>query len=126
MRLLLDTHVLLWWLADDRRLKASERRAIADSDALVYVSAVTVWEIAIKRSLGRLDLDVEALEQELHAGGMLELSINWRHAKTTAALPHHHHDPFDRMLVAQAQTEGLTLVTYDKAFADYDVALLPA
>ena len=108
MRLLLDTHVLLWWLADDRRLKALERRAIADRDALVYVSAVTVWEIAIKRNLGRLDLDVELLEQEL-----------------LSALPHHHEDPFDRMLVAQAQTEGLTLVSHDKAFKDYDVALLP-
>ena len=126
MRLLLDTHVLLWWLADDRRLKAAERRAISDGGALVYVSAVTFWEIAIKRSLGRLDLDVEVLEQELEAGGMLELPVKWRHAKTTATLPHHHEDPFDRMLVAQGQTEGLTLVSYDKAFKDYDVALLPA
>ena len=126
MRLLLDTHVILWWLADDRRLRGPERHSIANRDALVYVSAVTLWEIAIKRNLGRLDLDVEVLEQELQAGGMLELPINWRHAKTTAALPHHHQDPFDRMLVAQAQTEGLTVVTYDKAFADYDVALLPA
>jgi PIN domain nuclease of toxin-antitoxin system len=126
VRLLLDTHVLLWWLADDRRLKRTERRAISDGNALVFVSAVTLWEIAIKRSLDRLDLDVEVLEQELQAGGMLELPMNWRHAKTTAALPHHHQDPFDRMLVAQAQTEGLTLVSYDKAFKDYDVALLPA
>lgn len=113
MRLLLDTHVLLWWLADDRRLKALERRAIADRNALVYVSAVTVWEIAIKRNLGRLDLDVELLEQELLSGGMIELPMKWRHAKVSAALPHHHEDPFDRMLVAQAQTEGLTLVSYD-------------
>ena len=125
MRLLLDAHVLLWWLADDRRLKALERRAIADRNALVYVSAVTVWEIAIKRNMGRLDLDVELLEQELLSGGMIELPMKWRHAKVTAALPHHHEDPFDRMLVAQAQTEGLTLVSYDKAFKDYDVALLP-
>ena len=126
MRLLLDTHVLLWWLADDRRLKGPERRAIADRGALVYVSAVTVWEIAIKRSLGRLDLDVEVLEQELLSGEMIELPTKWRHAKATAALPHYHEDPFDRMLVAQAQTEGLTVVSYDKAFKDYDVALLPA
>ena len=125
MRLILDTHVLLWWLADDRRLKGPERRAIADRDALVYVSAVTVWEIAIKRSLGRLDLDVEVLEQELVGGGMIELPMKWRHAKVAAALPHHHEDPFDRMLVAQAQAEGLTLVSYDRAFKDYDVALLP-
>ena len=126
MRLLLDTHVILWWLADDRRLKGSERRTIADRDALVYLSAVTLWEIAIKRNLGRLDLDIELLEQELQGNGMIELPIKWRHAKVTAALPHHHEDPFDRMLVAQAQTEGLTLVSYDMAFKDYDVALLPA
>ena len=125
MRLILDTYVLLWWLADDRRLKGPERRAIADRDALVYVSAVTVWEIAIKRRLGRLDLDVEVLEQELLGGGMIELPMKWRHAKGAAALPHHHEDPFDRMLVAQAQSEGLTLVSYDRAFKDYDVALLP-
>ena len=124
MRLLLDAHVLLWWLADDRRLKALERRAIADRSALVYVSAVTVWEIAIKRNLGSLDRDVELLEQELLSGGMIELPMKWRHAKVTAALPHHH-DPFDRMLAAQAQTEGLTRVSYDKAFKDYGVALFP-
>ena len=126
MRLLLDTHVILWWLADDRRLKESERRAIASADALVYVSAITLWEIAIKRSLGRLDLDLEELDLELQDSGMIELAIKWRHAKTTAALPHHHEDPFDRMLVAQAQTEGLTIVSYDKAFKAYDVTLLPA
>ena len=125
MSLLLDTHVILWWLADDRRLKEPERRAIGNSDALVYVSAITFWEIAIKRSLGRLDLDLEELDQELQDSGMIELAIKWRHAKVTASLPHHHEDPFDRMLVAQAQTEGLTVVSYDKAFKDYDVALLP-
>ena len=126
MRLLLDTHVLLWWLADDRRLKAPERRAIADRDALVYVSAVSVWEIAIKKGLGRLDVDTEALEREMDVGGMNELPVRWRHAKVTGALPRHHEDPFDRMLVAQAQSEGLTLVTYDRAFEPYDVAVLPS
>ena len=126
MRLLLDTHVLLWWLADDRRLKTPERRAIADRDALVYVSAVTVWEIAIKKSLGRLEVDTEVLEREMEAGAMIELPIKWRHAKGTAALPRHHDDPFDRLLVAQAQGEGLVLVSYDVSFRAYDVAILPA
>jgi PIN domain nuclease of toxin-antitoxin system len=126
LRLLLDTHVLLWWLADDRRLKAPERRAIADRETLVYVSAVTIWEIAIKRTLGRLDVDLEALERELEAGGLIELPIKWRHAKGTAALPRHHDDPFDRLLVSQSQAEGLVLVSYDAAFRDYDVAVLPA
>jgi PIN domain nuclease of toxin-antitoxin system len=126
LRLLLDTHVLLWWLGDDRRLKAQERRAIADQDTLVYVSAVTIWEIAIKRSLGRLEVDPETLERELETGGMIELPIKWRHAKGTAALPRHHDDPFDRLLVAQSQAEGLVLVSYDGVFRDYDVAVLPA
>ena len=126
MRLLLDTHVLLWWLLDDRRLKSPERHVIAHRDAVVYVSAVSVWEIAIKKSLGRLDVDTEALERELETGGMSELPVRWRHAKVTAALPRHHEDPFDRMLVAQAQSEGLTVVTYDRAFKPYDVAVLPS
>jgi PIN domain nuclease of toxin-antitoxin system len=125
VRLLLDTHVLLWWLSDDRRLKPSERRVIADRDALVYVSAATIWEIGIKRNLGRLDLDLEVLEQELLAGAMIELPIKWRHAGATAALPRYHDDPFDRLLITQAQAEGLTVVSYDKAFRDYDVALQP-
>jgi PIN domain nuclease of toxin-antitoxin system len=126
VRLLLDAHVLLWWLSDDRRLKTSERRAIADRDALVYVSAVTIWEIGIKRNLGRLELDLEALEQELQASAMIELAIKWRHARATAGLPRYHDDPFDRLLVTQAQAEGLTIVSYDKAFREYDVAMLPA
>jgi PIN domain nuclease of toxin-antitoxin system len=126
VRLLLDTHVLLWWMGDDRRLKGPERRAIADADALVYVSAVSVWEIAIKKTLGRLDVDAEVLEREMEAGAMIELPVRWRHAKDTASLPRHHDDPFDRLLVAQAQAEGLVLVSYDAAFHDYDVATLPA
>lgn len=126
MRLLLDTHVLLWWLVDDRRLKDPERRAIADADALVYVSAATVWEIAIKKGLGRLDVDTEVLEREMEAGAIVELPVRWRHAKGTTALPRHHEDPFDRLLVAQAQAEGLVLVSYDVVFREYDVALLPA
>ena len=126
MRLLLDTHVLLWWLADDRRLKAPERKAIADREALVYVSAVSIWEIAIKRSVRRLDVDLEALDHELDAGGMIEIPIRWQHAKETAGLPSHHDDPFDRLLIAQARVEGLTLVSYDTAFHPYDVAVLPA
>jgi PIN domain nuclease of toxin-antitoxin system len=126
LRALLDTHVLLWWLADDRRLKLPERRVIADQDALVFVSAVAIWEIAIKRHLGRIEIDLETLERALEAGGMIELPVKWRHAKVTAALPPHHEDPFDRLLVAQAQSEGLTLVSYDKAFRDYEVALLPS
>jgi len=123
--LLLDTHVLLWWLRDDRRLKPSERRAIADPKAVVHVSAATVWEIAIKKSLGRLDVDAEALEREMETGAMVELPVRWRHARAVAALPRHHDDPFDRMLLAQARMEALVVVSYDPAFRQYDVPLLP-
>jgi PIN domain nuclease of toxin-antitoxin system len=126
VRLLLDTHVLLWWLADDRRLEAQERRAIANRDALVYVSAVSIWEIAIKKRLGRLEVDTEVLAREIEHLGMTELPVRWRHSTATAALPRHHDDPFDLMLIAQAQAEGLTVVTYDRAFEPYDVALLPS
>jgi PIN domain nuclease of toxin-antitoxin system len=126
VRLLLDTHVLLWWLADDRRLKLSERRAIGDRDALVYVSAASVWEIAVKRGLGRLEIDPEDLQREMDAGGLVELPIRWRHAKRITDLPRHHDDPFDRLLVAQAQVEGLAVVSYDAAFRAYDVATLPS
>jgi PIN domain nuclease of toxin-antitoxin system len=126
VRLLLDTHVLLWWLADDKRLKLAERHAIGDRDTLVYVSAASVWEIAIKRRLGRLEIDPEDLEREMEAGGLIELAIRWRHARRIADLPRHHDDPFDRLLVAQAQLEGLALVSYDAAFRAYDVATLPS
>jgi PIN domain nuclease of toxin-antitoxin system len=125
LRLLLDTHVLLWWLRDDRRLKNRERRAIADPDAIVHVSAATVWEIAIKKSLGRLSVDDEALEGEMDAGAMVELPVRWRHARAVAALPRHHEDPFDRLLLAQAQIEALVVVSYDAVFRQYDVPLLP-
>ncbi len=125
MRLLLDTHVLLWWLRDDRRLKSPERRAIADPDAVVHVSAASVWEIAIKKSLGRLDVDEEALEREMETGAMIELPVRWRHARAVAALPRHHEDPFDRLLLAQARLEALVVVSYDPAFRRYDVPLLP-
>jgi PIN domain nuclease of toxin-antitoxin system len=125
LRLLLDTHVLLWWLRDDRRLKGPERSAIADPDAIVHVSAAAVWEIAIKKTLGRLDVDVQALEREVEASAMVELPIRWRHARAVAALPRHHDDPFDRLLLAQAQIDSLVLVSYDTAFRKYDVPLLP-
>jgi PIN domain nuclease of toxin-antitoxin system len=126
VRLLLDTHVLLWWLADDRRLKGSERQAIADPDAVVYVSAATIWEIAIKKDLGRLVIDEVALEHELETNALIELPIRWQHASGTARLPRHHADPFDRLLVAQARAEGLVLVSYDRALHAYDVSVLPA
>ena len=125
MRLLLDTHALLWWTTDDERLKVPERDAIADEESIVWVSAASIWEISIKASLGRLELDSVNLARELERNNFLELPILWRHAEGAGSLPRHHDDPFDRMLIAQAQAEQLVLVTYDTAFRDYDVPLAP-
>jgi PIN domain nuclease of toxin-antitoxin system len=116
---------LIWWLTGDRRLKAPERGTIADPESIVHVSAASIWEIAIKQSLGRIELNAD-LSREMEENALLELPIRWRHARAAGALPRHHRDPFDRMLIAQAQTENLAIVSYDFAFRDYDVPLLPA
>ena len=126
MRLLLYTHALLWWTTDDKRLKDREREAIADEDAIVWVSAASIWEISIKASLGRIELDNVELRRELDRNNFLELPIHWQHAEAAGSLPRHHDDPFDRMLIAQAQTEQLVLVSYDRAFREYDVPLSPS
>ncbi|HVL62133.1 MAG TPA: type II toxin-antitoxin system VapC family toxin [Microbacterium sp.] len=122
MRLLLDTHILLWWLADDRRLSADHRALIADAHNLVLISAMTVAEIAIKSSLGKLDAPDDLLPT-LEAGGFDELTFESRHAEVLRKLPWHHRDPFDRMLIAQAIAEQLTVVTADPHFAAYGVDL---
>lgn len=126
MRLLLDTHVFLWWLGDESTLSISAREAIADPASLVHVSAATVWEIAIKAHLGRLDAGGADMAHEILASGFIELPMTAGHAHTAGWLPRHHDDPFDRMLIAQAQVEALTIVTRDAAFQLYNVALLPA
>jgi len=89
------------------------------------VSASSIWEIAIKASLRRIDFDDVDLEDELKANDFVELPIQWRHGRIAGSLPRHHQDPFDRMLIAQAQTENLVLVSYDESFRRYDVALMP-
>jgi PIN domain nuclease of toxin-antitoxin system len=126
MDLLLDTHVYLWWLRDDRSLEASTREVIADPSAGVAVSAASVWEAGIKIALGRLDVGRASLVDEIAANGFLDLPIKAEHGWTAAALPPHHSDPFDRMLVAQALTEGLVLVTRDDRLTRYGVPVLTA
>ena len=123
MRLLLDSRAYLWWLADDARLSAAARAAIADSRSIVHVSAATIWELAIKAALGRLDTGGADLTDEIAANGFVELPISARHAAKAGALPRHHDDPFDRMLIAQALSESLVLVTLDRAFRAYEVAI---
>jgi PIN domain nuclease of toxin-antitoxin system len=123
--LLLDAHTLLWWLADDRRLAKPAKEAIADRATVVYVSAVTAWEIAIKRTLGKLWAP-DDLEDQMRANGLTELGISVADGLLAGALPLHHADPFDRMLVAQAQRRGLTIVTRDEAIRLYGVPVLGA
>ena len=124
MKLLLDARAYLWWLADDRRLGARARKAITDPANAVLVSAATIWEIAIKAALGRLDLHGADMVAELAANRFSELPITAVHAAAAAALPRHHDDPFDRMLIAQAQIERLRCVTRDPAFSAYRVPTL--
>lgn len=124
MRLLLDTHVLLWWLGALPRLGVSARDAIATADK-VLVSAVSGYEIGFKRFLGKLDVP-DDLESQLERHGFDRLPVTLRHAARAADLAVHHRDPFDRILVAQARCEGLTLVTTDRKISVYDVPILPA
>jgi PIN domain nuclease of toxin-antitoxin system len=121
--LLLDTHALLWWLTDDPRLSAVAHDAIRDADDGVWTSVASIWEASIKSIAGRLDQTGDLLA-DCAASGVEELAVTGRHAIAAAALPLHHRDPFDRMLVAQAQLEGLRLVTRDPRIAQYDVVTL--
>lgn len=124
MRLLLDTHALLWWLADDPALDPDAADAIADA-GVVVVSAASAWEIAIKQALGKLD-GPDDLEAEIASNDLTPLPISLRHALAAGSLPAHHTDPFDRMLVAQARLEELTLVSRDPRIALYGVPVLRA
>ena len=124
MRLLLDTHVFLWAVAGSPRLKAPTRRLIEAAEQ-VYVSAASIWEVAIKARLGKIDADAQALAEVIEASGFRELPVSIAHAAGVAQLPLHHHDPFDRLLIAQALAEPLKLVTADAVLRKYsDVVLL--
>ena len=127
MRLLLDTHILLWALSDDRRVDSSTRELIINPVNDVFVSAVSLWEIGIKASLGRIDIEVDELEPTIADAGFEPLPINFSHAAMAGKLPLVHRDPFDRMLVAQAGVEELRIVTHDRIFKRYslDVQGLP-
>jgi PIN domain nuclease of toxin-antitoxin system len=124
MNVLLDTHILLWWLANDPLLPSSAAKVIADGDNAVTVSAATAWEIAIKKAAGRLDAPEDLLDA-LDANDFDTLAITAVHTLAAGALPSHHADPFDRMLIAQARVERLTLLTVDTRISHYDVELLP-
>lgn len=120
MRLLLDTHVFLWWVTDDERLSAAARQAIADPDNEVFVSAASAWEIATKQRLGKLEGVPQVIERYgelVAADGFQHLAVDPRHALRAGGYAVDHRDPFDRVLAAQGEIEGLPLVTRDPAFA---------
>ena len=123
MRLLLDTHALLSLMFEDGRLSRSAGEAMERPDAQLVVSAVSVWEIAIKRAVGKLEAPEDVIERIGEAGAE-SLSITARHAEAGGGLPLHHRDPFDRLLAAQAKLEGCALVTKDPAFAAYGVPVV--
>lgn len=123
MRLLLDTHILLWWTVEPGRLRDHEYMAINDDANEIFVSVATVWELSIKQSLGRLDLD-EDFDYMMEKNSFHQLPISFDHARGVRHLPHLHGDPFDRMLVTQAQLESLVLVTRDRHLSQYGITLL--
>ena len=125
MRLILDTHVLLWWLNNNKPLSEEASQLIRDSNNLVFVSAATAWEISIKKALGKLEAP-DNLEDALLANRFQSLPITVPHALLAGQLPPHHDDPFDRLLVAQSKIEGLTLVTRDQKQLLYDVQTIVA
>ncbi|MBA3597398.1 MAG: type II toxin-antitoxin system VapC family toxin [Methylibium sp.] len=118
MKLLLDTHIVLWMLRDARELGAQARKLIGAADEL-YVSSVSIWEAAIKAAAGKLPIDMPRMEAQLLATGCLPLPMTWAHAVAYRQLPPLHRDPFDRMLVSQAMSEPLRFLTHDAALAAY-------
>ena len=127
MRLLLDTHALLWWLFNDPKLSGSAREVIRNPDNDILVSSASAWEIATKHRLGKLpDADdvVAHLPLYLRKARFTELMVSIEHALAAGSLPRPHKDPFDRMLIAQARFEGVSVITIDTVFKDYGVQVL--
>ena len=123
MQLLLDTHALIWWLSKDVKLSARAYKEIANPCNLVFVSAASAWEIAIKKSIKKLETPDDLVEQ-INAKNFQPLAITIEQALAVEKLPMHHQDPFDRILIAQAQCLNLTIVTRDRKFNFYDVDLI--
>ncbi len=123
MKFLLDTHVLLWWLSDSKSLSTKAASAIRNGENTIFVSAASAWEISIKRALGKLKTPDE-LEEVLESNSFQHLPISLQHGLVAGALSRHHDDPFDRMLIAQAQTEQLTIITHDVRMELYGVSIL--
>lgn len=124
MNLLLDTHAVVWFLEGSDKLRTEARDAIESAER-VYVSSATIWEMAVKVARGRLEAPSDFPDRLLDLG-MLQLALDWEHARVAGGLPLHHRDPFDRMLVAQAIVERLTIVTRDQEITRYPVPVIAA
>ena len=125
MRALLDTQVLLWWLFDDPRLNEKITATISDEDNDILISAVSAFEISTKKLIGKLDTP-DDLEEQLETSAFIELPATIAHCFEVGKLPLHHKDPFDRLIVAQARCEDLTLITADRTLRSYDVQIMSA
>lgn len=125
MKYLLDTHVLLWWLSDDPTLSPEAKKIIADGLNSIFVSPAVVWEIVIKKKLGKLDAPDDLLER-IKSNRFFPISITLEHAQEIRELPSLHEDPFDRILIAQARVEALILITRDKMIKKYEVEWIDA
>ncbi|MBV1877687.1 MAG: type II toxin-antitoxin system VapC family toxin [Pseudomonadales bacterium] len=124
-RILLDTHALIWWFQGDSKLGTTAQANIASPTNQVYVSAASVWEMSIKRQMGKLKAPLD-IEEKIEQAGFIKLPISLFHGQQAGALPPFHKDPFDRMLIAQAQAEGLQLMTRDTYFPEYGIKLIHA
>ena len=121
MRILVDTHTLLWWLTDDKALGKRARARIEKAENTIVVSVASLWEIAIKQRLGKIDADLVEIEKEIAHQGMVRLGIEADHLVELLSLPNHHRDPFDRMLVAQARAGDMPIMTADAQIGPYSV-----
>lgn len=129
MRILLDTHVWLWLIAEPERLSRAARARLKKGTTVLHLSAASSWEMSIKHALGRLDLGgnpEHAIPELMARSDVVALDITHQHTLRAGALPLHHGDPFDRLLIAQAQIEGLPIMTADAVFARYDVDVMEA
>ena len=127
MKILLDTHAFLWWITDDQKLSSRAREVISDAENELFFSAASGWEISIKVQLGRLKLPEEPerfIPEQLRMNFIRSLPIQMRHALFVSTLPNHHRDPFDRMLVAQAQLEEMSILSADLQISRYQVELI--
>lgn len=124
MKYLLDTHTFLWMIADDEKLSVTAKKCILDKKSKLYLSSASIWEIVIKTSIGKLTLPEHPqtfIKKQLAENMIDELPVTFKHAFQLLQLPYHHKDPFDRMLISQAQSEKLSILTTDSLFAGYDI-----